>query len=128
MNPIQEYKLMQGTLMGEIRHEVFQKYGEAAYLAAHYGWHNGEIIDNKRKTYNLVDSNPVQFLVATETYTLIDARPILNLETGERLDVPPMMMPDVMNPIHLHLEWVDANIPFLPKDVLDAQGTSYTLP
>jgi len=48
----------------EIRHEVFQKYGEAAYLSAHYGWHNGEIIDNKRKTYNLVDSNPVQCLVA----------------------------------------------------------------
>lgn len=114
--------------MGEIRHEVFQKHGENAYSTAHYGWHHGDVVDNKRKIYTLVNSTPVQFLVATETFALIDMTPILNSETGEKPDVPPVFGLDMMNPTHLHLEWVDANISFLPKDVIDAQGISYTLP
>lgn len=127
MHPTEEYSIKQGTVIGEIRYEVYQKYGEAAYLSAHYGWHNGEIIDDKRKIYTLVNSNPVQFLVATETFTTIDATPI-NPETGQKFDIPPVLVLDVINPVALHLEWIDANIPFLPKDVLDSQGVSYTLP
>lgn len=128
MNPIQQYYNEQGTTFGEIRYEVFQKYGETAYLTSHYGWHVGEVTDNKRKTYTLVNSNPVQFLVATETFTSIDITPILDSETGEKPDVSPVFALDTMNPIHLHLEWIDANIPFLPKDVIDAQGIFYNLP
>lgn len=128
MNAIQEYYLKQGTTMGEIRHEVFQKYGETAYLTAQYGWHTGDIIDNERKTYTLVNSNPVKFLVATETFVSIDITPILNTETNDKPNIPPTLSPDISNPTHLHFEWVDANIPFLPKDVLDSQGISYNLP
>lgn len=128
MNPLQEYSITQGTVMGEVRHEIFQKYGEIAYSTAHYAWHQGDIIDNKRKTYTLVNSTPVKFLVATETFPLVDITPILNGETNERPDIPPTFAPDITNPTHLHLEWVDANIPFLEKDAIDSQGISYTLP
>lgn len=127
MNPIQEYLLKQGTVIGEIRNEVFQKYGEEAYLTAHYGWHNASIIDDKRKIYTLVNSNPVQFLVATETFTTIDITP-KDPETGQKLDIPPVIVLDIDNPISLHLEWFDANIPFLPKYILDEQGLPYILP
>jgi hypothetical protein len=126
MNPLQEYKQSQGTVIGEIRHEIFQRYGQAAYETAHYGWHHGEVIDNKRKIYTLVNSDPIKFLIATETFTTMDITPI-NPETGQKFDIAPVLVLDYMNPIHLHLEWVDANIPFLPKDALDAQGVVYNL-
>lgn len=126
MNALQEYNLHQGTVIGEIRNEVFQKHGEAAYLTAHYGWHNADIVDDKRKIYTLVNSSPVQFLVATETFTTMDITPI-NPETGKKFDIPPVLILDTKTPINLHMEWVDANIPFLPKDVIDAQGIPYNL-
>jgi hypothetical protein len=126
MNPLQEYKQSQGTVIGEIRYEIFQRYGQVAYETAHYGWHHSEVIDNKRKIYTLVNSDPIKFLVATETFTTMDITPI-NPETGQKFDIAPILALDYANPINLHLEWIDANIPFLPKDVLDGQGVVYNL-
>ena len=128
MNPIEEYnRAGQGTLMGEIRHEIFQKHGLEAYQTAHYYWSKVDIDESNFKVYTLVNSNPTQFLIATVTCAMMDARTI-DPETKEKIDVPPVFVRDELNPTHLHLEWAVANIPFATRDILDAQGISYTLP
>lgn len=127
MTPAEEYKLTQGTLVGEIRHEVYQKHGDVAYKTAHYFWARTFISEDTFKMYTLVNSSPIQFLVATVTCPLVDITPV-DPETGEKFNIPPRFMLDEMSPISIHFEWVDANIPFVTKDILDAQEITYTLP
>lgn len=131
MNLYELYALDQGTPIGEIRHEIFSKYGEIVSNSAHYGWHSSEILNNQQKTYSLVKTldsvSPVKFLVATITYQPMDLRGI-DPKTKKKVDVPPVFGPDISNPSHLHLEWIDTDIPFLPKDEIDKKGISYTLP
>ena len=127
MNPTQEYELTRGTIMGEIRNEIFQKYGQVEYETAKYGWHHAEVSETEYKTYILVNCNLVQFLVGTATCQLVDRR-VVDPETGKRIGEIPLIIRDDMNPTNLHLEWINANIPFVDKDVLDSQGISYTLP
>lgn len=127
MDPIEEYNSYQGTVWGEVRHEVFQKYGEDAYKTAHYNWFEQDIDTNMYKMYNLVNSDPVQFLVATVTCPLKDIRPIDPI-TQKPMDIPPIMRMMKHAPTHLHLEWFDANIPFATRDVLEANGVTWKLP
>ena len=127
MNSAEEYTLSQGTVMGEIRHEIFQSYGEELKNTAHYCWAILDVFDDTSKIYTLVNSTPTKFLIATVTYPLIDRTPI-DPETKKRLDIPPNFMKDELNPIHLHLEWADANIPFVTRDILDKNSIQYNLP
>jgi hypothetical protein len=127
MTAEQEYNLHKGTPIGEIRYEVYKKHGLDAYYTAHYGWHNSEVSETVLKMYTLVNSTPVQFLTATITLPLIDIVGI-NADTGVRENIPPIYAPDSSNPSSLHLEWTDANIPFISKDEADARGLTYTLP
>jgi hypothetical protein len=127
MTPQEEYNLHKGTPIGEIRYEVYNKYGLDAYSTAHYGWHNERVSQTILKTHTLVNSSPIQFLTATITLPLVD---IIQADptTGIRPNVPPVYAPDTKNPSSLHLEWTNANIPFLPKDEVDKLGLTYNLP
>lgn len=127
MTPEQDYQATQGTVIGEIRHEVYLKYGKEAYETAQYGWNSVFAAQDIHKMYNLVNSSPVQFLIATITYPMVDITPI-NPSTNKKLDVPIVFGPDFSNPSNLHLEWTDANIPFLPKEEVDKLGITYNLP
>ena len=127
MTILEEYAISQGTVIGEIRHEIYQKYGsdELAY-GAHHLWLKTEVSDEVYKIYTLVNSVPVQFLVATVTCPMIDINS--TLPHLKNLDLPPLFVRDELNPTNLHLEWFDANIPFATRDILEAQNISYILP
>jgi hypothetical protein len=101
------YSLLSGTDIGEVKNEIYCKYGETIMSTAHYGWHHEHINDNTYKMYNMVNTDPVQFLIATVT---------LNRDK---------LMPFCIDSIEIN--WVNTNTPFLPKADLDAQGIPYIL-
>ncbi len=145
--PAPDYHILAGTVIGEVRNEVFNKHGLSAYETAKYGWHHSFPTEsvNKTKMYNLVSgSSSVEFLVATITYALkpfyVDNSLITSSSfsgsfisssiASESSSVPPMketFIKDIDNPIELEFLWYDANIPFLDKDKVDAQNISYIL-
>ena len=111
--PSPYYDTEAGTPIGEVRNEIFNKYGNAAYESSQYGWHHEHISNIEMKMYNLVQADTVKFLVATIKYRM--------------MDMQEMLIPDIQNPISIDLEWRDANIPFIGKDECDKQGITYTL-
>ena len=126
--PSPYYDTEAGTPIGEVRNEVFNKYGNAAYESSQYGWHHEHISNIETKMYNLVQADTVKFLVATIKYRIIDMRPINPITKVLMFpDMPEMLIPDIQNPISIDLEWRDANIPFIGKDECDKQGITYTL-
>lgn len=70
--PSPDYELNAGTVIGEIRNEVFHKHGQLAYETAQYGWHHEHINKNVTKKYNLVSGSKVEMLVAKITYPIIE--------------------------------------------------------
>lgn len=127
MTILEEYKISQGTVIGEIRHEIYQKHGsDGLATGAHHFWLRTDVSEDVYKLYTLVNSNPVQFLVATVTCPMIDINN--TLPHLKDLDLPPLFVRDENNPSNLHLEWFDANIPFATRDILEAQNISYILP
>lgn len=142
--PAPDYEKNAGTVIGEIRNEIFTKYGLAAYENAKYGWHHAHPSETIVKSYNLVSGSTVQFLLATTTYGYLPPPPrptgsyyyeveisgsIVSM-TGSYDDMPTASLTpivDIHNPIQLEFFWYDANIPFLDKDVVDAQGLTYEL-
>jgi hypothetical protein len=126
MTILEEYKISQGTVIGEIRNEIYQKHNsdELATGAQHH-WLRIDVSEDVFKIYTLVNSNPVQFLVATVTCPIID---INNTPVMKHLDLPPFFARDEKNPSNLHLEWFEANIPFASRDIIEAQNISYILP
>ena len=127
MNAEEEYNINQGSLMGEVRYEIYQKYGEELKATAHYFWARSDVSDAVFKDYHLVNSDPIKFLVATVTCPLVDIRPI-DPETNQKINIAPVFIKDERHPTHVHLEWFDANIPFQTRDVLDENGITYNLP
>ena len=105
------YPLMSGTDIGEAKNEIYCKYGETIMNTAHYGWHHEHIDDYTYKMYNMVNTDPVQFLIATITLSRDN----------------PKLLPMPFHIESIELNWVNTNTPFLPKADLDAQGIPYTL-
>ena len=126
--PSPYYDREAGTPIGEVRNEIFNKYGSAAYESSQYGWHHEHPSVTETKMYHLVQADTVKFLIATVKYRIIDMRPT-NRTTKALLfpDMPEMLGVDLQNPISIDLEWRDANIPFIGKDECDKQGIPYTL-
>ena len=63
----------------------------------------------------MVNVDPVQFLVAT-----VAVRPASSIP----LPTPNIPINREPSTESIHLEWINANAPFLPKADLDAQGVS----
>lgn len=116
-----EYSKVSGTVIGEIMNEVYNRYGQVAAETAHYGWTHVHVEPLLIKVYNLVDVTPCQFLVATVRYYADLSRPAI---TEEGVMTPPLPS---NHPQSIHLEWVNSNTPFLPKDELDINKISYSL-
>lgn len=114
-----EYPFVSGTVAGEVKNEVYNRFGLSAMETAHYGWHHSTINPLTIKSYNLVNSNPCYFLIVTVEYL-----PITKLlkDFPERL---PCIDPD--RPSTIHFDWVPSNTDFLTKEELDTQGIPYTL-
>jgi hypothetical protein len=126
--PSPNYDLDAGTPIGESRNEIFNKYGSGSYESAQYGWHHEHVSETETKMYNLVQSDTVKFLIATIKYRMVDARetdPITKKLMYP--DMPKILVVDRFNPISIHLEWRDANIPFINKDECDRQSIPYVL-
>jgi len=70
-----DYQLLAGTVIGEVRNEIFNKHGLIAYETAKYGWHHANINQTTSKMYNLVSGSSIQFLLATITYPLREVLP-----------------------------------------------------
>ena len=114
--PSPYYDTEAGTPIGEVRTEVFNKYGNAAYESSQYGWHHEHISNIETKMYNLVQADTVKFLVATIKYGMMDMRPINPITKVLMFpDMPEMLGVDTQNPISIDLQWRDANIPFIGK-------------
>lgn len=126
--PSPHYDTEAGTPIGEVRNEVFNKYGNDAYKSSQYGWHHEHIGNTETKMYNLVQADTVKFLIATIKYRIIDMRPTDPITKALMFpDTPEMLIPDIENPISIDLQWRDANIPFIGKSECDKQGITYTL-
>jgi len=145
--PAPDYHILAGTVIGEVRNEVFNKHGLSAYETAKYGWHHSFPTEsiNKTKMYNLVSgSSSVEFLLTAITYALkpfyVDNSLItsssfsgsfisssMSAESSSASSLKETFIKDTDNPIEIEFLWYDANIPFLEKDTVDAQGISYIL-
>lgn len=145
--PAPDYELSAGTIIGEVRNEVYNKHGPSAYENAKYGWHHEHVNNTVTKMYTLVSGSSVQFLLGTITYPLIERKPLplptgsyeyyeevngqMILVTGSYDSISSSFsssfVPDIENPSHLEFLWYDADIPFLDKDVADKQGLTYLL-
>jgi hypothetical protein len=112
-----EYPSCSGTLMGEVRNEIYNRYGQKAMETAIYDWHSTNIDELTLKMYNLVNTNPRQFLISTVTfYPKVFPKAATNH----------FVQSDMAALNTIHLEWVTTDIDFLPKYVLDSQGISYS--
>jgi hypothetical protein len=76
-----DYELTAGTVIGEVRNEIFNKHGLSAYENAKYGWHHSRPNETTMKIYNLVSGSSIQFLLATVTYPIKEILP-RPIETG----------------------------------------------
>jgi len=116
-----EYPKLSGTVIGEIRNEVYNRYGQVAAETAHYGWTHVHVEPLLIKVYNLVDVTPCQFLVATVRYYADLSKPVID-EEGNMVRPFPSHFPQ-----SIHLEWISSNTPFLTKDELDINKIPYNL-
>jgi methionine synthase I (cobalamin-dependent) len=129
-----EYSMLSGTVIGEVHNEVFVTHGSSIYETAHYGWHHTQSDDLATETmYTLVNSTPVQMLKATATHLSRTEREKLlkNAITvtpeGNATLPDPSFIRSLDDPISLHLEWYEPNIPFITKQEADSQNLSYPL-
>ncbi len=105
-----EYPSISGTVIGETRNEIYNRYGEAIVQATRYGWHH-EMIDNlTQKAYNLVPVEPVQYLITTTTYY-----PHTTKDYNQFSNMP--SVPDASRPNTIHLEWVLASACAVPYNL-----------
>lgn len=109
-----EYPLLSGTPIGEVRNEVYLKCTKEQFETAHYGWHHEHISPILIKMYTMVNTDPVQFLVATITK---DSSLINSIDPHKPYAEPGL--------VSIDLNWINANAPFLTKAELDAQGIPY---
>lgn len=105
-----EYPSISGTVIGETRNEIYNRYGEATVEATRYGWHHELIDDLTQKVYNLVPVEPVQYLITTTAYY-----PFITKAYNQFSNMPPV--PDLNRPNTIHLEWVLASASTVPYNL-----------
>ena len=131
--PAPDYQLLAGTVMGEVRNEVFNRHGISAYETAKYGWHHSFPTEsiNKTKMYTLVSGSfSVEFLLATITYALKPLYIDTSLYSGSLVissSASQSFVKDIDVPLEIEFLWYNASMSFLDKNVADAQGVTYTL-
>lgn len=115
-----DYTTCSGTVPGEIRNEIYNCYGQEIMETAIYDWHIIEPDALNKKFYTLVNTTPKRFLIATVSF-YPRALP-KSIQMSENPVVADMSAPET-----IHLEWIVADVPFLPKYTLDAENIPYTL-
>jgi hypothetical protein len=110
-----EYPSLSGTVAGEIKNEIYNRYGQEIMESAIYGWDNVSVDEFTLKEYTLINSRPRHFLITTIKYY-----PLVQENLKER--VRASFMPET-----IHFEWVTTNIEFLPKYTLNERGIPYSL-
>ena len=120
------YEFEHGSVLGEIRNEVYQKYGESAFDTFIYMWNDDPPIGLEQTIYSLVNADTVKFLIAKIVYEENEILKNMQKKDGF-LDPNRIKFPDMLKPVKISLEWKDANIPFLTKKELDQQNIEYSL-
>lgn len=105
------YPLLSGTVFGETQNEIYNRYGLSALENTRYECHAEHINETTVKIYNLVITEPTQYLTVTVNFKLkFDP-----LASHTNKDYKGTI--DINTPETIHLEWVSVsacNIPYTP--------------
>lgn len=95
-----QYPILSGTVFGENKNEVYNRYGETIMEETRYGWHHEHIDKTTVKQYHLVPTDPVQYLITVVTYNY---RKTPNLPDNFPASI------DYRSPNTIQFEWVLAS-------------------
>lgn len=103
-----EYPSISGTPMGEVRNEIYNRYGITAVENTRYGYHH-EMLDSLTiKEYHLVPTEPAQYLIA-----IINYHPRVFPKHQEEI-YKNLLVPNIRDPNTLHLEWIPVSACSIP--------------